>query len=191
MIVIVLPDISTESHLLERLHAGDEDAILDAYRAFLSPLYNYVRLRTGDPQMAEDIVSDVFVTMIESLGGPGAPRENLRAWLFAVARNAVNRHYGSQRHLPLTDLDEWLPAPPTSNPEAQAMQNAASDRVRHALRMLKAEQQEVLILRFGQMLSLKATADIMGKSVSAIKSLQFRALDTLRGILDETEANHG
>jgi len=51
--------------------------------------------------------------------------------------------------------------------------------------MLAPDQQEVLILRFGQMLSLQDTADSMGKSVSAIKSLQFRAVDTLRRLLAE------
>jgi DNA-directed RNA polymerase specialized sigma24 family protein len=43
----------------------------------------------------------------------------------------------------------------------------------------------VLILRFGQMLSIQATADIMEKSVSAIKSLQFRAINALRAALTE------
>jgi len=51
----------------------------------------------------------------------------------------------------------------------------------------------VLILRFGQRLSLKETADIMDKSISAIKSLQFRAVDTLRQILLQPgqEVSHG
>ncbi|NOG52126.1 MAG: hypothetical protein HND48_23835 [Chloroflexi bacterium] len=49
--------------------------------------------------------------------------------------------------------------------------------------MLAPNQQEVLILRFGQQMSLSETAEIMGKSVSAIKSLQWRATETLRQIL--------
>ena len=67
------------------------------------------------------------------------------------------------------------------------------ERVQHALRTLAVDQQEVLILRFGQMLNLEATADSMGKSVSAIKSLQFRAINSLRRALHiaEGEAVHG
>jgi DNA-directed RNA polymerase specialized sigma24 family protein len=42
-----------------------------------------------------------------------------------------------------------------------------------------------LLLRFGETLSLQETADIMGKSTGAIKSLQFRATNTLRNILGE------
>jgi len=65
--------------------------------------------------------------------------------------------------------------------------------VRRVLAMLAPDQQEVLILRFGQMMSLQDTAESMGKSISAIKSLQFRAVDTLRRLLaeSEAEATHG
>ena len=66
-------------------------------------------------------------------------------------------------------------------------------RVRRALHLLTADHQEVLHLRFGQRQSLQETADLMGKSVSAIKSLQFRAVETLRGLLSDPkpETTHG
>jgi RNA polymerase sigma-70 factor (ECF subfamily) len=60
-----------------------------------------------------------------------------------------------------------------------------SEQARRALKMLADEQQEVLILRFGQGLSLQETADIMGKQVGAVKSLQFRAVNTLRQVLSQ------
>jgi RNA polymerase sigma-70 factor (ECF subfamily) len=81
-----------------------------------------------------------------------------------------------------------MPASAESNPEMLG-DVVDLERVRHAIRMLTADHQEVLILRFGQRLSLQETADIMGRNVSAIKSLQFRAVDTLRSIL--LEASNG
>lgn len=192
MILIVLPDPSTEMPLLTRLQRGDQDAVIEIYEQFFAPLYQYVRLKVGNRAAAQDIVSEVFVRLIESAGKPSAPRENLRAWLFTVARNEVYRLYGRPRPLSLSDLEEWMPAPPESNPEVRLGDMVHLERVRHALRMLAADQQEVLILRFGQRLSLQETADLLGKSVSAVKSLQFRALDTLRSILLEpTEATNG
>jgi RNA polymerase sigma-70 factor (ECF subfamily) len=56
------------------------------------------------------------------------------------------------------------------------------------MQMLTPEHQEVLLLRFGQRLSIQETADIMGKSISAIKSLQFRAMSNLRQILTDGDA---
>jgi RNA polymerase sigma-70 factor (ECF subfamily) len=93
----------------------------------------------------------------------------------------------------MTTLDDWIPEPTDNDPEVQFMRSVDIERARQAIRMLAADQQEVLILRFGQMLSLQETADVMGKSTSAIKSLQFRAVNTLRSILDgiRTEAVNG
>ena len=86
--------------------------------------------------------------------------------------------------MPQVTLDDWIPYNNgDTDPEAQALQALDLAKARQALHMLKQEQQEVLILRFGQRLSLQETADIMGKTVGAIKSLQFRAVDTLRQIL--------
>jgi RNA polymerase sigma-70 factor (ECF subfamily) len=97
------------------------------------------------------------------------------------------------RRFPVTTLEEWTPTPADDDLEVQVIRSFDLERARRVLRMLNAEQQEVLILRFGQKLDLQATADIMGKSVSAIKSLQFRAVNTLRGLLGElrTEVENG
>lgn len=191
MLLMILPDTDVEADLLHALNSGDDAAVIKVYEHFFPVLYHYVRLKVGDKALAQDIVSSVFVRLIESRGKPSAPRENLRAWLFTVARNQVYRTYGETRQLPIDNLEEWMPAPPENDPAVQFSEMVNLERVRHALRMLAAEHQEVLILRFGQRLSLKETADIMGKSISAIKSLQFRAVDTLRLILLEPEASNG
>ena len=52
--------------------------------------------------------------------------------------------------------------------------------VRAGLKTLTDEQQNVIVLRFGNGYSLENTAKLMGKNVNAIKALQFRALASLR-----------
>ncbi|MEO1647041.1 MAG: sigma factor-like helix-turn-helix DNA-binding protein, partial [Chloroflexota bacterium] len=76
-----------------------------------------------------------------------------------------------------------------TNPEVQALRTIEAERARQVIRMLAPAQQEVLILRFDQQLSLQETADIMDKKVNAIKALQFRAVNTLRQILQADEPN--
>jgi len=193
MFLIVLPDTSTENTLLFRLQSGDDDAVMAVYEEYFTPLFHYVRLKTGDPALAEDLVSEVFVKLIRALGTKSAPHSHLRGWLFRVARNEIATHYQKADKVNIIHLEEWMPAPSETNPETRIGDLMEIHRMRHAIRMLNDEQQEVLILRFGQRLSLKETADIMDKSVSAIKSLQFRAVDTLRGILLQPgrEASNG
>ena len=185
MIVIVLPDITTEDELLARVRRGERRAIRQVYQAYFPPLYQFVRLRVDEGQTAEDIVSDVFTRLVEAASGKNSPRHSLRGWLFRVARNELQRQYGRNNKIREVVLDEWLPASSDQDPELHFVTHKNLAQVRQAMRLLADEQQEVLVLRFGQALSLKETADLMDKSVGAIKQLQFRAVNTLRGILDE------
>ena len=67
---------------------------------------------------------------------------------------------------------------------ALAEQSERQADVRRALHRLTPEQQHVLSLRFGSELSLEETAQLMERSVNAIKALQFRALAGLRRELE-------
>jgi RNA polymerase sigma-70 factor (ECF subfamily) len=182
MIVLALPDIPQEDKLLARARNGDQQAVMDIYNAYAGPIYQYIRLRVGDAGHAEDLTSEVFLHLVDALRGRNAPRTSLRGWLFKVARNRVARHY--RDHIPHTSLHETFQAL-SPDIENVIFQNITIERTLQAMHMLKAEQQEVIMLRFGQALTLIETADVMGKSVSAIKSLQFRAIETLRDILGE------
>lgn len=184
MIVLVLPDLPAEDALLNRARTGDQQAVMEIYEAYFPPVYQFLRLRTGDAATAEDLASEVFLKLVTALKGGSAPRKSLRGWLFRVARNALSDHYGKDKQMPVETLEDWVPAGDEStDPENRFMREFDVARIRQALRMLAPEQQEVILLRFGQALDLQGTADVMGKSTSAIKSLQFRAVSTLRQIL--------
>lgn len=185
MIFIVLPDIPTEDRLLAQARLANQEAIMEIYESYQPPIYQFIRMQVGDSSLAEDLTSDVFLKFIEAIRKGKAPRHSLRGWLFRVARNLVYKHYGKVKQFPTTTLDEWLPASSYENPEVQFMRSLNIEQAREALRMLSSEQQEVIILRFGQFLSLEETADIMGKRVGAVKSLQFRAVNTLRKMLQQ------
>ena len=185
MILIVLPDIPMEDRLLTQARQGNQEAMMQIYESYFPPIYNFIRLRVDDHQLAEDLASDVFVKLVSAFRSPNAPRHSLRGWLFRVARNVMHDHYGRTRQLATEALDEWFPSSGDEDPEIQFVRMLDVERTRHALHMLSAEQQEVLILRFGQTLSLQETADILGKNVGAVKSLQFRAVNALRQIFGE------
>lgn len=191
LLLLALPDLPDEDRLLARARRGDRRAIGEIYERYFDAIYQFIRWRVDDPAVAEDLTSEVFIKLLSALQSSAAPADSLRGWLFRVARNSLYNHY--QRPVPTTSLDEALPLAADADTEAQFIHATEVERVQHALRTLAVDQQEVLILRFGQMLNLEATADSMGKSVSAIKSLQFRAINSLRRALHiaEGEAVHG
>ncbi|MCA9903973.1 MAG: sigma-70 family RNA polymerase sigma factor [Anaerolineae bacterium] len=192
MILITLPDLAFEDTLLAGARNGSHESLRQIFDLYYDSIYQYIRLRVEDAPQAEDMASDVFVKLLDSLRKGKAPRQSLRGWLFKVARNAIYDHYGKRKRLTLIDLEEWIPSE-GDEPELQFMQTLNAESLRAALRLLTDEQQEVLILRFGQMLSLQETAAIMGKHVNAIKALQFRATNALRRTLNQlrSELAHG
>lgn len=191
LLLLALPDLPDEDRLLARARRGDRRAIGEIYERYFDAIYQFIRWRVDDPAVAEDLTSEVFIKLLSALQSSAAPADSLRGWLFRVARNSLYDHY--QRPVPTASLDEALPLATDADTEAQFIRATEVERVQRALRTLAVDQQEVLILRFGQMLNLEATADSMGKSVGAIKSLQFRAINSLRRALHiaEGEAVHG
>lgn len=183
MIFIVLPDVAADDNLLSRARNKDRDAQRAIYERYFPPVFQFIRLRIDNREQAQDIAADVFLDFFAALGGSKPPSSHLRGWLFRVARNKIVDHYGREKRMNITELGDWIPGAADSNPEQVAFQTLQGEQVKRALNMLVDEQQEVLILRFVQGLSIQETADLMDRSVSAIKSLQFRAVDTLRRVL--------
>lgn len=182
MIVLVLPDDSSDERLLELARQGNKSAVSLIYRRYVDSIYQFVRLRVGDVLAAEDMTSTVFEKLIFGLAAGKGPKTHLRGWLFQVARHAIYDSYGKKQTLPLETIEQWS-APTSEEPEQKLLANINIEALREMIQMLSPEQQEVLLLRFDQQLSLKETADILGKGVSTVKTLQFRAVNRLRQLI--------
>lgn len=186
MIFMILPNYDIEDDLLHRLHQQDQLAIIEVYENYFTAVYHYIRLKVGDPEVAEDLASDVFLALIDTVRQRKTPHTSLRGWLFKVARNHIAQHHDTHHKINKVQLGEWMIPATNTNEEPlieSLMHDLSVEQVMQALENLPDEQQNVIIFRFGQALSIQETADIMGKTVSAIKSLQFRAIDALRQVL--------
>jgi RNA polymerase sigma-70 factor (ECF subfamily) len=160
--------IKLEPHSLGWVH--------DRYYAVV---YRYVFFRLGDEQTSEDLTADVFLRLLEALDGGRPPGENLRGWLLGTAAHLVTDSLRRKYARPVEDLDEQQPSTDML-PEAAASESVERWAIRKALQQLTEDQQHVLALRFGDEISLEETARAMGKSVGAVKVLQFRALASLK-----------
>jgi len=131
---------------------------------------------------AEDLTAEVFVKMVEGLPNfqyTGAPFES---WLYriAAARIADLHRYTYRR--PETELSESITSGEDA-PEERIQQEQELETLRAALSRLSEEYQTILILRFIERKSHEEVANIMAKSVSAVKTLQHRALNRLAWLL--------
>src|SRR5499425_3507116 len=88
--------------LLQRSAKGDEDAFAEIYRRYQARLYRFALRMTGSAWAAEEVVQDVFMTLVREPKKYDPRRGALGAFLYGIARNRVMKHLERQpRELPL------------------------------------------------------------------------------------------
>ena len=151
---------------------------------FYPIVYRYVRYRLDDEDVCEDITSEVFLRMLNALHKKRGPRKNLQGWLLGTASHLVNDHLRLRYRRKTESIeDKHLVSPHL--PEQVVEDAFRQQEVRQAIQRLTTEQQHVLALRFSDDRTLEETAALMGKTIGAVKTLQFRALASLRRFLEE------
>ena len=176
--------IYDEQSALNGLQKLDSQSIGVIYDQYFSEVYRYVRYRINDDAVAEDIASEVFVRLLESIQKKQGPQTSLKGWLIATASNAINDYLRRQYRRPTEALSDEMP---DDKPGVHAEVDLREQNLvmQTAYAQLTSEQQEVLALRFGQGYSLEETATYMKKKVNAVKALQFRALASLQRQIGE------
>lgn len=164
---------------------GDEHAIAVVFRALQPALLRYLRQRA--PGAAEDLASETWMAAATRLATFDGGVNELRTWLFTVARNKVADHYRAAGRRPATQ--PWGEGPDAPEPPAAADGADPADLVAASIdsqaavdalvRDLSAEQAEVLLLRVVAGLDVAETAAVIGRSPGAVRVLQHRALRRL------------
>ncbi|MGH2581176.1 MAG: RNA polymerase sigma factor [Actinomycetota bacterium] len=163
--------------LVEKAKRGDRDAFGDLYRLHHARIFRMARLHLGDlGDGAEDAVAETFLRAWAALPrylDTGAP---FVAWLFGIARHVVLDEVArGRRVMPREELPErtrgWT----------------VDDRLTLAQAMdrLPTAQRQVVELKYLAGMRNEEVASALGKSKGAINAMQWRALGTLREILEE------
>jgi len=183
------PSTGRVGQLVERAKAGDTDAFAQLYDRYLDTIYRYVYYRVGSRQLAEDLTSETFLRALRSMGTFTWQGRDFGAWLVTIARNLVADHFKSSRfRLEVTIADMVAAegaAESAESTEGVVLRSLTNATLLAAVKRLNPQQQECLVLRFLQGLSVAETAKIMGKNEGAIKTLQYRAVRTLAQLLPE------
>jgi RNA polymerase sigma-70 factor (ECF subfamily) len=164
----------------------DKQDLVDIYEDFSPAIYRYAVRLLGDPETAEDCVSETFSRLLQAIHAGGGPKDNVRAYLYRVAHNWITDHYRRNRETArLVDQEE--PVDFNNNPSQLVADDLERQHVRKALFLLPPEQQQVIALRFLEGISHDEVAVILNRTVEATRALQYRALTTLRHLLREDE----
>lgn len=170
---------AAEATLVERAKR-DPHAFAELYRRYYAPLAAHVHRRVGDQHTTDDLVAEVFLTVMRSLGryrNRGVP---FRAWLYRIATNTVNR-WARRRRSRFSGCSVGLVTP--SGVDTGCDRAAAAieiERARAALLALPIRYQAVLALHYLEDLSVEETASVLGCRIGTVKSRLSRGRDALR-----------
>jgi len=161
---------------------GQSDDWADLYRQYLPRILNYVRLRVGDEETAQDLAAAAMERAV-SRQHTLRRQEAFGAWLFSIARTTVAGHYRSRR--PAVSLEQAAaqPASDPAPPEA-VMRREELDRLRAALEALSEREQEIIRLKFGGALGNQEIGAVLRLKPGHVAVLLYRALHKLRDLLD-------
>ena len=166
-----------DSEVAAAIIAGDPAGLAEAYDRYADPLYKFCRTMVREPADAADAVHDTFVIAACRLSGL-EDREQLRSWLYAVARNECRRRLrGGHRQAPFETA--------TGMADEAADVGAAAERlelrglVHDALSGLGSIEREVLELQLRHGLTNSEAASILGISRNHLHALLSRARDQL------------
>lgn len=193
------PDDTRIRALVTLAKGGDAEAFGQIYEQYVDVVYRYVYVRVGSRQLAEDLTSETFLRALRRLDSFAWQGRDIAAWFVTIARNLITDHRKSSRFRLEVTTDELvgMESPdrrsPTGAgaapcPEDVVIDRARDERLVEALRQLRPEQQECLVLRFFQEFSVAETAKAMGRSEGAVKQLQLRACRALAGVLEGEQA---
>jgi RNA polymerase sigma factor (sigma-70 family) len=169
--------ISEFASVLAAAQTGAAWAFRVIYDAFAQSLASYFRAR--GMRDVDDLVSEVFVSVLTGMRRFEGDESELRAWIFTIAhRRYVDAIRRQARSVSVVAYDESLDRRTDVSAEDAAL--SASGRTQEMLAALPVDQRDVLALRVVADLSLEQTARLLGKSEGAVKQLQRRALASLQ-----------
>jgi RNA polymerase sigma-70 factor, ECF subfamily len=181
---------SPESEWLPGARRLDEHILAEIYDALSPALYRYAFRLLGDRQSAEDVVGEAFQRLLLALRSEGGPQQHLRAYLYRIAHNlAMDQRRREMRHGADVEFDGV--SLPADDAARAAERRLAAAKARQALWRLTADQRQVVMLKYFEGLSNEEAAAALNKPVGAVKSLQHRALQALRRMLETNAKSAG
>jgi RNA polymerase sigma-70 factor (ECF subfamily) len=181
--------------LMVRIAAEDEQALRELIEKHQGSVYGTIAKMLGDAAEAQDLAQRVFVRIYRAAPTYRATAQ-FKTWMFTIVRNLVfNEHRRRARAqlVPLHPPDHetgmsTVPLPELADaalktPAERLLQDEMMRVVNDAILALPEQQRLAMILRRYDEFSYEEIAEVLKTSVSATKSLLFRARETLRDAL--------
>lgn len=175
--------------LMERIGAGDHDAFRALVERHQGAVIGTVAKMLGNASESEDIAQQVFLRIWRH-AKRYRPDAKFTTYLFTITRNLVfneSRRKSRKKEVSSDEREEnsnqLVEASPDRQPDAELLHAELQQAVDDAIASLPETQRMAVVLRRYEQMSYEEIAEVLDLSVSAVKSLLFRARTALREAL--------
>ena len=133
----------------------------------------YVRGKIQDPHDVEDLVSAVFMKIVQKMDSYDPEKASVSTWVYTVTRNTVTDHFRTRRTL--VALEDYM-----ADEAPEELNDGVLDSLADALLALKEKERSLIVLHYYTGHTLKEVAEMMGMSYINAKVVHKKALDSLR-----------
>ncbi len=174
-----------DKELIAHAAKGDRESFGALYERYVFRVFRHVYYMTNSTQSAEDLTAQTFLNALEAIHRyemRGAP---FLAWLLRIAYNLTVNHK-KVRNNGTSPLPETVEIPGTDySPEEACEAKADGEQVWAGVRKLRGDQRQVIVMRFIDGLSYLDIAKVLGKTIGAVRVIQYRALCALRRRMED------
>ena len=185
----------SDAEVMLRVQAGDDSAFDYLVQKYRRPMLSFMYRMAHNAAAAEDLAQEVFLRVYRSRGSYQASAK-FTTWLYRIATNLAVNHARDRRHeRPETtaSLDEpdqntgmtMDVADDSLTAEEAIVRRERMAAIRQRVEALPERQRMAVLLHKYQQLDYRQIGQVLKLSESAVKSLLFRAYETLRGQLQE------
>jgi RNA polymerase sigma-70 factor (ECF subfamily) len=171
-----------DEQLIIKSKNGDAEAFGELYEQYAEVIFRYVYSHLESRLDAEDLTEEIFLRAWKALPKYDERGLPFSAFLFRSARNSLIDYY--RQHKVVQSLDDLELHANGPGPEEEISIRMSNEQLRKMLGELREDYRTVLIFRFLSGLSPEETAQVMQRSVGAIRVLQHRALAAMKELLE-------
>lgn len=171
-------EIRKEHEIIER-SKKDVKAFGEIYEKYFDRIFNFVFRQTGDEDIAGDLSSQTFISVLNNL-----PKYEFRgfpfsAWLYKIASNEIRKHYRKNKSKQVFSIEE-VKIRELVDQSDDDWNEEVIEKLLLFMNDLPTEMLQVLELRFFEDKDFKEIAFILDMTESGAKMRTYRALDKLR-----------
>ena len=153
------------------------DVFSQIYNKYYLKIYKYTLYRVADQYVAEDLVSEIFVKVLDKYNTYNPTKGKFSTWVFAIANNTIINYY---KTINRNKVVNWEQVDSQYRLEDLIIEQELKEILLKAILRLDERQRSIIALKFGANMKNREIAKMLDLTESNVGTILYRALKHLR-----------